>query len=249
MHFRICGKIFSFLSTDIFAFGNCRVYSIMRLNRLAENYSVVLLGIFNPVLFHPFWLKDKGIITQQDIRVDINVKGFVVHQQLSSFPVGDWLDVIVKPDRAEFRIKDAAKLVLLKDLVIAVLNALPDTPILSFGINHGVISTLGNSKDYYEFGNYLNPLDIWGDTFKDPKLKFLSIVDDKPEGLFQKTLMIQPATFEGVQWCVDINMNYHSQMPDNAQKSLLAARRIAEHFESCLDDYDRVVKSLMDRLI
>lgn len=42
----------------------------MRLEKLTETYSVVLLGIFNPILFHPFWLKDKGIISQQDIRVD-----------------------------------------------------------------------------------------------------------------------------------------------------------------------------------
>ncbi len=220
----------------------------MRLEKLTETYSVVLLGIFNPILFHPFWLKDKGIISQQDVRVDKETKGFVVHQQLSSFPVGDWLEVIIKPERAEFRIKDAAKLVLLKDLVVAVLNALPDTPIFSFGINHGVISTLGNMRNYYEFGKFLNPLDIWNETFKDPRLKFLSIIDDKPEGLFQKTLMIQPATHEGVEWCVDINMNYHSQMPDNTQKSLLAAQRIAENFESCLDDYEVVVSNLMSKL-
>ncbi len=221
----------------------------MRLEKLTETYSIVLLGIFNPILFHPFWLKDKGIISQQDIRIDKDIKGFVVHQQLSSFPVGDWLDVIIKPDRAEFRIKDAAKLVLLKDLVIAVLNALPDTPIISFGINHGVISTLGNLKNYYEFGKFLNPLDIWQETFKEPRLKFLSIIDDKPDGLFQKTLMIQPAKHDNVEYCIDINMNYHSQMPENAQKSLLAAQRIAEHFESCLDDYENVVKNLMDRLV
>ena len=60
--------------------------------------------------------------------------------------------------------------------------------------------------------------------------------------------MIQPATHEGVKYCIDINMNYHSQMPENIQKSLLAAQRIAENFQSCLDDYDVVVKSLMDKL-
>ena len=220
----------------------------MKLNKLTESYSIVLLGIFNPILFHPFWLKDKGIISQQDIRIDKDVKGFVVHQKLSSFPVGDWLDVIIKPERAEFRIKDAAKLVLLKDLVIAVLNALPDTPIVSFGINHGVISTLGNAKDYYEFGKFLNPLDVWNETFKEPKLNFLSIIDDKSELLTTKSLMIQPATYENVEFCVDINMNYHYQMPDDTQKSLFAAQKIVENFELCMNDYDAVVMNLMDKL-
>jgi len=220
----------------------------MKLDRLTETYSIVLLGVFNPILFHPFWLKDKGIITQNDIRIDDKVKGFVVHQQLSSFPVGDWLNIIIKQDRAEFRTSDAAKLVLLKDLVIAVLNALPDTPIFSFGINHGVISTLGNEKDYYNFGRFLNPLDIWRDSFKDPRLRFLSIIDDKSELLTNKTLMIQPADFQDVPYCVDINMNFHMQMPNDAQKSLLAAQMIARNFDFCMTDYDNVVKTLMDKL-
>lgn len=220
----------------------------MKLDKLTETYSVVILGVFNPILFHPFWMKDKGIISQQDVRVD-DKKGFVVHSQLSSFPVGDWLTVTVKPDRAEFRIMDAAKLVLLKDISIAVLNALPDTPILSFGINHGVVSTLGNAKDYFEFGKFLNPLDNWTDTFKKPRLKFLSVIDEQSELLSQKTVMIQPATFENVEYCVDINMNYHYNMPDTMQKSLHAAQMIAENFDPCLEDYDKVVKTLMSKLV
>lgn len=221
----------------------------MKLNKLTESYSVVLLGIFNPILFHPFWLKDKGIITQQDIRIEKDDTSFVVHQKLSSFRVGDWLEVVVKPERADFRIKDAAKLVLLKDLVIAVLNALPDTPIVAFGINHGVISSLGNAHDYYEFGKFLNPLDIWNETFKEPKLNLLSIIDDKSELLTTKSLTIQPAKYENVDFCVDLNMNYHKQMPNDAQKSLLAAQIIAENFDTCLADYDVVIKNLVDKLL
>lgn len=219
----------------------------MILDKLTETYSVVFLGVFNPILFHPFWMKDKGIISQQDVRVD-DKTGFVVHSQLSSFPVGDWLTVTVKPERAEFRIKDAAKLVLLKDLSIAVLNALPDTPIFSLGINHGVVSSLGNAKDYYEFGKYLNPLDIWTDTFKKPRLKFLSVIDEQSELLSQKTVMIQPATFESVEYCIDINMNFHYNMPDAMQKSLHAAQIIADSFDSCIEDYEKVVRTLMNKL-
>lgn len=221
----------------------------MKLEKLTESYSIVLLGVFNPILFHPFWLKDKGIISQQDIMIDKDDTNFVVHQKLSSFHVGDWLEVIIKQERAEFRIKDAAKLVLLKDLVIAVLNALPDTPIVALGINHGVISTLGNANDYYEFGKYLNPLDVWKETFKEPKLNLLSIIDDESELLTTKSIIIQPAKYEKVKFCVDINMNYHKQMPEDAQKSLLAAQIIAENIESCINDYDTVVKNLMQKLL
>lgn len=40
---------------------------MIKLEYIDGFYSVVLLGGFNPMIFHPFWLLQKGLISEADV--------------------------------------------------------------------------------------------------------------------------------------------------------------------------------------
>ena len=76
---------------------------MITLNYVNGFYSVVLLGRFNPLIFHPLWLLKKRLIPESDV---VN-KQIVINSQVSQYPIGDWMQMTVTPDRCEFNLGDA----------------------------------------------------------------------------------------------------------------------------------------------
>jgi len=94
---------------------------MITLNYISGFYSVVLLGSFNPLIFHPLWLLKKGLIPESDV-VD---KKIVINSQVSQYPIGDWMQMTVTPERCEFKIQKPERIVVMKDLIMGTLNASP----------------------------------------------------------------------------------------------------------------------------
>ena len=153
---------------------------MIELNFVSGFYSVVLLGGFNPLVFHPLWLLKKGLIPEADV-VD---KQIFINPKVSQYPIGDWMQMTVTSERCEFKIEKPERIVLMKDLIIGTLNALPETPIIALGLNRGNIINLGDDKSYYKFGSKLAMLDIWKDCFHNPRLR--DIIIENQEGALEE---------------------------------------------------------------
>ena len=93
----------------------------MKKEKRSEFYSIVLLGKFNPAMFHPYWFKERNLITESDV----NTRNMYIHIDLAQVQVGEWMEIVVTRTRAEFKIRDAAKLPLLRDFVLDCLAVLP----------------------------------------------------------------------------------------------------------------------------
>ena len=206
-------------------------------------YSVVLLGGFNPMNFHPFWLLQKKLISE----IDVTEKQILVNDQLSTYHVGDWLDMTVTRNRCEFKIKKEERVIMMRDLIVGTLNALPEMPITAIGINRGSVYNLANEYSYYEFGAQLAPLNKWEPSFHNPRLRNIAIEDIGSESFKDKRRMIQikPAEVKGLQYCVDFNINNHYDLVNVGQTVPKALSILTHNMESDFDTFQHIIDALV----
>ncbi len=209
-------------------------------------YSVVLLGSFNPMIFHPFWLLQKKLISE----TDVTEKQILVNDQLSTYHVGDWLDMTVTRNRCEFKIKKEERIVMMRDLIVGTLNALSEMPITAIGINRGSVYNLANENSYYEFGAQLAPLNKWEPSFHNPRLRNIAIEDIGSESFKDKRRMIQikPAEVKDLPYCVDFNINNHYDLMNVGQTVPKALSVLTEYMESDFDTFQLIIDALLQKM-
>lgn len=212
--------------------------------KLSEFYSIVLLGTFNPLLFHPYWLRERNIISDRDVNMD----NAYMHPELTQFNVGKWMQVIVNPRKIEFKIKEEVKVPMLRDLVIQTLEQLPDVKITAIGINRGELDLITDPKLYYAIGAALCPLKNWT-TMKDARVQSIRVQDEDSELMSQKSIGIKSVAIKKKEEQedgkgIDVDMNYNYDMPKDNSTSKEAIRVIDENIFACFDDYVKVMANL-----
>ena len=219
---------------------------MIKMNFVDGFYSVVLLGGFNPMIFHPFWLLQKKLISE----VDVTEKKIFVNDQISTYHVGDWLDMTVTRERCEFKIKKAERVVMMRDLIVGTLNALSEMPIMAIGINRGGVYNLTDEKAYYEFGAKLAPLNMWEPSFHDPRLRNIAIEDLGSDNFKDKRRMIQikPAVVKDAPYCVDVNINNHYDLVNVGQTVVKALTVLTENLDQDYETFESIVYGLVAKM-
>ena len=212
----------------------------MNLNKISEFFSIVILGNFNPLLFHPYWLKAKNLIAEEDI----NLSELLVHPTMSHLNIGKWMYIDVNNKKCEFRTDDPSMKAILIDLVIGCMAALPDIKISALGVNYGGIYDLMNEQDYYKFGKQLHGLDLWRGSFEDPRLRTIIIEDNKSNLLSKKSIIIRSADNTSHKYAVELNMNFHKDIPQDKQTTTYASEEISKNWQVCIKDYLNVFQNI-----
>ena len=119
--------------------------------------SVVMVGDFNPAIFHPSWLKSEGI--ENDISKE-NIDLQVVCRDISSFRI-DTRTYTVMPERFTLA-TSAAPWVSIKDIVEKIFgDCLVHTPIHAFGVNRNLHFAVESTEVRTKIGRQLAPIGIW----------------------------------------------------------------------------------------
>jgi hypothetical protein len=157
---------------------------------LIEEISIVLVGDFNPTIFHPMWFLHEDMIRESeavDSKIDIS------HQDVTSFRL-EWLTIQVLRERFTATIKADVYKKHLGDLVTNVFNKLFHTPIRQFGMNVSFRVRFKSMDDWHGFGHFLLPKSPWKDVFDQPGLHSCNVqglrVDDKRPGCV--ILLVEP---------------------------------------------------------
>lgn len=219
---------------------------MITLNYVNGFYSVVLLGSFNPLIFHPLWLLKKRLIPESDV---VN-KQIVINSQVSQYPIGDWMQMTVTPDRCEFKIQKPERIVVMKDLIMGTLNSLPETPIIAMGINRGNIINLGDAGSFYTFGSKLAILDIWKDCLHTPRLRDIIIEDVEKtvegEEIVRRRIQIKSAEVKDQQFCIDVNLNNHYTA--KVQDTAFAIKTLDTYLMSDMEKYEEILSSITRKM-
>lgn len=205
------------------------------------NYSsIVLLGNFNPAIFHPEWFDRYKILPVQDIQsalgekpkiqeIDLGNSKMIINEKpvmivdngrsLLTFPS---LKIAVNTERFDASIEHEDNIQVMIDAVIKIFTFLNHTPVNSFGFNfHGHIKYKQDVNDLLKntfAADYGKLNDVFGDEFK------VSGTIKNKFDIFESTLQLEQSNYikDGLYY----NFNLHHKTETNqAEESITEIKK------------------------
>jgi hypothetical protein len=138
----------------------------------AEGLDVVLVGSFNPAIFHPEWFFRHGLVSEQDAKEAKvqDVSGEIAILQMCG------MQVQCLSDRFHLGTQNISNAERMQDLIRQTFSLLSHTPITACGINPHVHYLIGDNAYWHKIGNTLAPKElVWNDLFEQPGMQSLTI--------------------------------------------------------------------------
>jgi hypothetical protein len=175
----------------------------------AEGLEVVVVGSFNPAIFHPEWFLRQDLIGDQDAK-DAATK--VVSRNVTDVELCG-IRLVCIPERVVLSTSNISQAPRIQDLLVRILMLLPHTPVSACGINPWAHYRVSSTDYWHKIGHTLAPKDlIWKDLFKSPGMLSLTIQEPRA-GEFpgQINVTVEPSlTFApGIL----VKSNYHYGLP------------------------------------
>lgn len=122
-----------------------------------DDVAIVLKGNFNPSILSPSWLLAQGVIgAEEHEQADVEV----ITRDIASFTCA-WLKLFSSGDTLQISTAVEAEFERLRDAAIAILTALPHTPVGALGINRNVHFRVDSLDDFHQIGDILAPKVVW----------------------------------------------------------------------------------------
>ncbi len=228
--------------------------------KTGEDASIVLVGNFNPSIFHPEW--------------------FIRHEIVPAWnypgrrPRGDEVAVAILPDLAQVEFQDqrnlqvmlnkfnlrctrASEYMTLKDIVTSTFDILQETPIKQMGMNYQAIIQLADTDLWLKFGEQMAPKSPW--LTAAPYIKELDKEKQSMLGLVEMTMqMPRPDDLKGYirptlkvvdfdSRKLSISVNNHVVIEDHSAATMID--HLNNHWEQALNFSEDFVKTtLTDQL-
>jgi len=124
----------------------------------AKFSSIVLLGHFNPSIFHPQWFAAHDIISKTEADDETDQK--ITTPQISSFSL-TWGNVQVTANQFVIKGKNPTLFMMLNDFVLKTFSVLSHTPISAMGINLEQKWLPDKKEQHSRFGDNIVPKEQW----------------------------------------------------------------------------------------
>lgn len=212
------------------------------MNKIADGVSIVLLGSFNPGIFHPAWFQKQELLPEIEIEAS---KIEAISNDIAIFTVA-WLRIEAIGDRFVAKTMDESKFGPLRDLVVGMFQLLEQTPVTMIGLNREVSFELSSAEGWHAVGHALAPKDIWRKYIKEPGMKSLvmeSQRDDARLGRFNIT--VKPTPLKPHAVTVDFNDHIDIKGDEIHATAGEACRVIGEDWEKSLNRSLRVASGLV----
>jgi hypothetical protein len=207
-----------------------------------DGSSIVLVGNFNPAIFHPSWLSEHGMLREGDaVKSEIQV----VAPEISSFST-QWLSLQVTRDKFQASTSDPRYFDSLRDLVISIFGLLEHTPVRQMGINRDMHFAAA-VEQMNKFGEILAPKSIWKEVVENPLMETLVITAKRPDSdgkvfriTIQPSLRVTPGIYIGT------NEHFDAEKQQTPHKILELLNR---SWDASLDHAKRAAEHLVSKVI
>ncbi len=125
----------------------------------AKFASIVLLGNFNPSIFHPQWFAAHDIISKTEADDETDQK--ITTPQIASFSL-TWGNVQVTANQFVIKGKNPTLFMMLNDFVRKTFSVLSHTPVSAMGINLEQKWLPNKKEQHSRFGDNIVPKGQWG---------------------------------------------------------------------------------------
>ena len=214
------------------------------LKLIFEEASIVLVGSFNPAIFHPEWLLRNGLISDDDMK-EQNVE--IVHKDLTRFSLA-WLAIQIQHDKFVARTNDPSQFIPLKDLMASIFDILEHTPISQLGMNYLANYILSNKDDWHKVGHTLAPKEIWNATLNKPVgMTSLSVQcprDDDYCGNINVTI----GPLKSKEFGINININNHIESSEE-DELLNPSSILMKHWENAISHAKGISETTIKKAI
>ena len=192
-------------------------------NVIFDQVSIVLIGSFNPTIFHPSWLLHYGLIQERDKE---NAEVEVIHNDISIIR-GQWFALEVTRSRFIAKSNDASHFEPLRDLVISIFKLLEHTPVNQMGLNRGLHFDVKIDQVWHKIGHVLAPKTIWRKYLKEPGLRALTIEGQRNDE-FKGNINVTVRPVIGSSYAVAVAVNNHCELSD--KQDLRISDLLADHW-------------------
>lgn len=205
-----------------------------------EDASIVVLGTFNPAIFHPLWFKMNELIRPEEAE---SAKLEVTHPQISIFSF-EWCRVHVETGRFIVNASNKASYGLISDLVFGTFSILDHTPITAMGLNRTMHFKMDSREKWHAFGHMVAPKEVWSQIMAKPGLRSLTMEDPRetPEGVLrvqiEPSVRIDPGVF--------IDVNNHYKLENKSVQDMLEILR--NSWKDVLNKAEDIADSLLKRV-
>ena len=175
----------------------------------AEGLEVVLVGSFNPAIFHPEWFFRQGLIAEQDAQEAKiqDVSGEITVVQLCG------MRLQCLGDRFSLGTSNVSLAERMQDLIFQTFTLLSHTPITACGINPQVHYSVGSIEYWHKIGHTLAPKEpVWNDLLDRPGMQSLSIKAPR-SGEFPGEINVTVEPSMKFRPGVSVKANYHYALP------------------------------------
>ncbi len=180
-----------------------------------DEMTVVLVGDFNPKIFHPMWFAHHDILRESEA-MEAAIE--VVHTDVASFSF-EWLTVQVLRDRFTAAIKADVYKKHLGDLVQNAFALLSHTPVRQLGLNASFRLRFKSERDWHAFGHFLAPKSPWTDVLTSPGMRNIVMQGQRSDELSGSVnVTIDPDLRTRTDVLVRINDHYEAPIPHEQKR-------------------------------
>lgn len=120
--------------------------------------SIVLVGVFDPLVMTPHWFVKQGMIPQEDINESLAIE--LVYKELTKFSLAN-VYVEVQPTTLVLRSTLASFDYKIQDIAVGVLTALKSAGVTALGLNLYTDIYFDDLEAWHKFGDLVTPKQIW----------------------------------------------------------------------------------------
>lgn len=175
-----------------------------------EGLTVVVIGAFNPAIFHPSWLAGNNLIRNEEAE---EAKVEVITGDVSSFTT-NWFKIQVVGQRLSLQTTDPTKHLPLRDLAVGMLTVLEHTPIQAFGLNLDRHFRMTDEKEWHDFGHFFVPKKPWKDLVTSPGMRSLVIEGKRDGGRSDLVLVKMEPSMKVTPYGLYVNVHEHFSVSD-----------------------------------
>lgn len=193
-------------------------------------FSVVILGNFNPKIFHPLWYAQNELFARQELD---EADDILTSSEVSMF---NWHGIHFQIEQHRFGLttKDAAQVPQLRDLAIGSFSLLEHTPLSALGFNLETRFQLPSREAWNFVGDRLAPKQHWQSILEGPGMLSVTMLGKRNDCLANRiSIRVEPAS--GLENGVVVGINQHYNIETEQRVSI--ADRNNEVMRALKDDW------------
>lgn len=228
----------------------------MNTNPEKHQYSIVLIGDFNPAMFHPEWFKRNNIIPPEDVDVardQSQQNSIIVTPQLTIFKTSQ-LNIKVDQNRFEV-VADKEPFISVIDFATKTFDNLGGYIIKAFGFNYSAHYRVDDVSMLQRIGDNLAPKIYWktllGDEITGDNrrsgLTAIQMQKYKTDDTGQYTVILQPSNF--IRPGIFMSCNDHTNLSAENNLAENVIDNIIQTYEKSLEFMEKIQTDLIAEVI